>query len=114
MELQSRNHTNFPTVNSVWVTQIYFITNFVINKQRRNVSQTVFHRNNVALSPLHMQVNFFDKTCDGIELTWPLPTSGNTAAWQLSLPKSMHSSPAPLIYFLWGCSRVFKEHCRVD
>jgi hypothetical protein len=60
-----------------------------------------------------MQVNFFDKTCDGIELTWPLPTSRNTAAWKLSLPKSMHSIPALPIYFLWGWSRVFKEHCRV-
>jgi hypothetical protein len=36
----------------------------VINKQRRNVSQIVFHTNKVALSQLHMQVNFFDKTCD--------------------------------------------------
>jgi hypothetical protein len=61
-----------------------------------------------------MHVNFFYKTCDGIELTWPLPTSRNTAAWKLSLPKSMHSIPAPPIYGVWGCSRVFKEHCRVD
>jgi hypothetical protein len=61
-----------------------------------------------------MPMSFFDKTCDGIELTWPFSTSRNTAAWKLSLPKRMHSIPALPIYFLWGCSRVFKEHYRVD
>jgi hypothetical protein len=110
-ELESRNQTNFQTLNSMWVTQIFFKTKFVITEQGRtdsqteqgrNDSQTISHKDNVGPSCLHTQVNFFDKMCDGIELRWLLPTSRNTAACKFGLPKIMHSIPTLPKHFLWG------------
>jgi hypothetical protein len=69
-ELESGNQTNFQTLNSMWVTQIFFTTKFLVIEQGRNDSQTVSQKDNVGPSCLHTKVNFFEKTCDGIELRW--------------------------------------------
>jgi len=94
----------------MWVTQIFFITKFVITEQGRSDSKTISHKDNVGPSCLDTQVNFLWKDVWWYWVKiWLLPTCRNTAACKFGLPKIIHSIPTLPKHFLWGWAWVFKN-----